>query len=144
MGLIINGERIDDAVLDGEFSGIKSYFESLGNVSCCERNDEFRGYARQNIIARVLLAQEALKTFPPVPATEVEAAIDKLKEEHGGEQRFYQTIGAGPEQLDTIRRDVEMNLRVRNMLEQHAAKEAAPTDDELRAYYDRNIDVYKT
>jgi hypothetical protein len=144
MPLLINGERIDDAVLDSEFSGIKSYFESLGNVSCCERNDEFRGYARQNVIARVLLAQEALTKFPPVPSTQVDEAIDKLKEEHGGEQRFYATIGAGPEQLDTIRRDVEMNLRVRNMLEQFAAKEAAPTDEELRAYYERNIDVYKT
>src|SRR5688572_33494960 len=83
MALAINGERIDDAVLDGEFSGIKAYFESLGNVSCCERNDEFRGYARQNVIARVLLAQEAMRAHPPVPDAEVEEAIAKLKEEHG-------------------------------------------------------------
>ena len=92
MALVINGERIDDAVLDGEFSGIKAYFESLGNVSCCERNDEFRGYARQNVVARVLLAQEAMRAHPPVPDTEIEQAIDKLKEEHGGEQRFFSAI----------------------------------------------------
>src|SRR3712207_5131543 len=142
MGLIINGERIDDAVLDGEFSGIKAYFESLGNVSCCERNDEFRGYARQNVIARVLLAQEALRSHPPVPDPEVDGTIEKLKEEHGGEQRFFATIGGGPEQMDVIRRDVEVNLRVRRMLEQLVADDPAPTDAELRAYYDEHVDAY--
>ena len=40
MALLINGERIDDAVIDGEFSGIKAYLESLGNVSCCERDPD--------------------------------------------------------------------------------------------------------
>ena len=144
MALLINGERIDDAVLDGEFSGIKAYFESLGNVSCCERNDEFRGYARQNVIARVLLAQEALRSQPPVPDAEVEAAIAEAEGEHGGEQRFLSSIGAGPEQMDVIRRDVEVNLRVRNMLERLGAGDPPPTDAELRAYYDQHIDAYKT
>src|SRR4051812_33761666 len=135
MALIINGERIDDAVLDGEFSGIKSYFESLGNVSCCERNDEFRGYARQNVIARVLLAQEAMGAYPPVSDEEVEAAIAKLKEEHGGEARFFSSIGATPEQIDMVRRDVEVNLRVRNMLEALVASDPPATEDVLREYY---------
>src|SRR5688572_2757501 len=141
MALAINGERIDDAVLDGEFSGIKAYFESLGNVSCCERNDEFRGYARQNVVARVLLAQEALRAHPPVPEAEVDEAIEKLKEEHGGEQRFFSSIGAGPEQMETIRRDVEVNLRVRNMLERLVANEPPPDEAELRAYYEQHIDA---
>lgn len=144
MPLLINGERIDDAVIDGEFSGIKAYFESLGNVSCCERNDEFRGYARQNVVARVLLAQEALRACPPTPSDQVDEAIAKLKEENGGEERFFQSIGAGADQMDLIRRDVEVNLRVRNMLEQLGDAQSAPTDEDLRAYYDQHIDVYKT
>ena len=144
MALVINGERIDDAVLDGEFSGIKAYFESLGNVSCCERNDEFRGYARENVIARVLLAQEARRNHPPVPDAEVDAALAKLYEENGGEERFYAAIGASPEQLAAVRRDVELNLRVRTMLERATASQAAPDDAELRAYYEQHIDAYKT
>ncbi len=144
MALLINGERIDDAVIDGEFSGIKAYFESLGNVSCCERNDEFRGYARQNIIARVLLSQEALRAHPKVPDDQVEDAINKLKEEHGGEERFFSTIGSGPEQMDVVRRDVEVNLRVRHMLEQLSASDSPPTDAELYRYYEQHLDAYKT
>ena len=144
MALVVNGERIDDAVLDGEFSGIKAYFESLGNVSCCERNDEFRGYARENVVARVLLAQEALRSHPPVADDRVDEAIAKLVEEHGGEQRFAAAFGAGPEQTAVIRRDVETNLRVRTMLERLVASDPAPTDAELRAYYEQHLDAYKT
>jgi hypothetical protein len=40
MGLIINGQRVDDALLGAEFAGIKSYHERQGNVSCCERDEE--------------------------------------------------------------------------------------------------------
>ena len=141
---MINGQQIDDAVLNGEFASIKSYFESLGNVSCCERDPEFRGYARQNIIARVLLSQEAQRALPPVPEGEVEAALDKLKEENGGEQRFLAMLGAAPEQLDLVRRDLEADLRVRRLVERLSDGDADPTDADLRRFYDEHLDYFKT
>jgi parvulin-like peptidyl-prolyl isomerase len=144
LAIVINGQRVEDEVLNAEFSNIKSYFESLGNVSCCERDPEFRGYARENVVARVLLAQEAKRSLPPTPAEEVEAALDKLKEEHGGEQRFLMMIGATSEQLDLVRRDLEADLRVRRMIDDLAAADAEPTEAELRAYYEAHIDAYKT
>jgi hypothetical protein len=142
--ILVNGQRIEDDVLNAEFSNIKSYFESLGNVSCCERDPEFRGYARENVVARVLLAQEAQRALPPTPADEVEAALKKLKEENGGEQRFLMMIGATADQLDLVRRDLEADLRVRRMIDQLAAEDSEPTDVELRAYYEQHIDSYKT
>lgn len=144
MPLVINGQRIDDALVNGEFANIKSYFESLGNVSCCERDPEFRGYARQNIVARVLLNQEAQRALPPTPAEEVEAALDKLKEENGGEQRFLAALGAGPEQLDLVRRDLEADLRVRRLVEGLSAGEPDPAEDDLRRYYESHLDYFKT
>ena len=144
MALVINGQRVGDEVLNAEFSNIKSYFESLGNVSCCERDPEFRGYARENVVARVLLSQEAQRVMAPTPADEVEAALDKLKEEHGGEQRLLMMIGATSEQLDLVRRDLEADLRVRRLMDKLVAGDPEPTDEELRAYYERHIDAYKT
>jgi len=142
--LVINGQRIDDAVLNGEFANIKSYFESLGNVSCCERDPEFRGYARQNIVARVLLAQEAQRALPPTPPDDVEAALEKLKEENGGEQRFLAALGATPDQLDLVRRDLEADLRVRRLVEGLSDGDAEPTDTDLRRFYDEHLDYFKT
>ena len=51
MPLTINGETVDDGLLDAEFSQIKAHFEQQANISCCERDDEFMGYAKDNLIA---------------------------------------------------------------------------------------------
>lgn len=46
MALLINGQRVDESLVSAEFSAIKAYHERLGNVSCCERDPEFRDTAR--------------------------------------------------------------------------------------------------
>jgi parvulin-like peptidyl-prolyl isomerase len=144
MPLIINGQRIEDAIVEGEFSGIKAYHESLGNVSCCERDPEFRATARDNIAARVLLAQEAARSMPPTADAEVDAAIEKLLEEYGGKDWFFMRTGTTEEQLPMVRRDVDVDLRVKHMLDQLADEGAAPTDDELRAHYQQHLKSFMT
>ena len=143
MALLINGQRIEDSVLYSEFSEIKTYFERLGNVSCCERDDEFRGYARQNVIARVLLAQEARRRLPPMPETEVDGAVAKLVEQYGGESCFFTMTGASPEQMPLVRHDVEADLRVRKMMDDLSA-DLNPTDGDLRQFYEQHLDRYMT
>src|SRR6476620_6572178 len=108
MPLIINGQRIDDAIVENEFAGIKAYHESLGNVSCCERDPEFRATARDNIAARVLLSQEAARMLPASAEADVDAAMEKLLEEYGGKDWFFMRTGTTEEQMPLVRRDVDI------------------------------------
>ena len=78
MPLEVNNQVIDDAIIDQEFSTIKAHYESMASISCCERDDEFRGYARDNIIFRALLTQEAKKTIPEPNKEEVDADVNWL------------------------------------------------------------------
>ncbi len=142
MGLMINGQRVDDGLLGAEFAGIKSYHERQGNVSCCERDEEFRGYAKQNVIARVLLTQEAMNSTPAPASEEVEKAFEKLKEEHGGEKRFYVNIGATADQADQIRNDISINLRVEKMIDGLCAEMAGPGDEEMKDFYQQHLSVF--
>jgi parvulin-like peptidyl-prolyl isomerase len=144
MPLIVNGQRIEDAVIDSEFAGIKAYHENLGNVSCCERDPEFRGMARQNVIARVLLSQEAGRRIEPTPDAEVDAAVDKLKEEYGGEQWFFARTGLTPETIHLLRHDVDLDLRVRRMMDRLADEDGPPGDETLRRHYAQHLDAFKT
>lgn len=144
MPLIINGQRIDDAIIDGEFSGIKAYHESLGNVSCCERDPEFRATAKDNISARVLLAQEAARSQPPSPDADIDAAMEKLMGEYGGKEWFFMRTGTSEEQLPLVRRDVDIDLRVKRMLDGLADEGPEPTEAELRAHYEQNIAFFMT
>lgn len=143
MPLIINSQRIDDAILQSEFSEIKTYFERLGNVSCCERDEEFRGYARQNVIARVLLAQEAKRKIEPTPEAEVDAAVAKVIQQYGGEVQFYAATGASPSHMHLVRHDVEADLRVKRLMDELSA-DIVTTDAELRQFYDQHLDRFMT
>jgi hypothetical protein len=144
MPLIVNGQRIEDAVIDSEFAGIKAYHENLGNVSCCERDPEFRGMARQNVVARVLLSQEAGRRLEPSPDAEVDAAVEKLKEEYGGEQWFFARTGLTPETMHLVRHDVDLDLRVRRMMERLADEDGVPSDETLSRYYEQHLEAFKT
>jgi peptidyl-prolyl cis-trans isomerase C len=144
MPLIVNGQRIEDAVLDSEFAGIKAYHENLGNVSCCERDPEFRATARQNVVARVLLSQEAGRRMEPTADAEVDAAVEKLKEEYGGEQWFFARTGLTPETMHLVRHDVDLDLRVRRMMERLADEDGPAPDGTLRRHYEQHLEAFKT
>lgn len=144
MPLLINGQRIDDAIVESEFSSIKAYHESLGNVSCCERDPEFRATARDNIAARVLIAQEAARAMLPTPDADVDAALDKLIDEYGGREWFLMRTGATEEQIPLVRRDIDVDLRVKRMLDGLADDGPAPTDDDLLAHYQANLKSFMT
>jgi parvulin-like peptidyl-prolyl isomerase len=145
LALVINGQRVDDGLLGSEFASIKSYYESLGNVSCCERDPEFRQYARENVTARVLLTQEALRNREHVAEADVEATIEQLQQQHGGEAQFLAAFGATPDDWPQIRRDLEVELRVKRMVDDLITDDAAGLDDAaLRAYYDAHLDRFMT
>lgn len=141
MALKINGQIVDDSTLYAEFSNVKSYFERMGNVSCCERDDEFRGYAKENVIARVLLAQHAERTVAEPSAGDVNTAFDQLKQEHGGEAAFYAAIGATVDQTDLVRRDLGLNLRIDRLIQQLDG-EQEPSDKDLHRFYEENISAF--
>jgi hypothetical protein len=142
--LKINGQSVEDGIVEAEFAQIKSYFEQMGNVSCCERDDEFRGYARDNIIGRVLLLQESSRRIAALPVAEVDAAMAQLEQAHGGQQALLGALGAMPDQLDLVRKDVEADLRLRKMIDALCQQHNAPDETILRKYYQDHLDAFLT
>ncbi|MBX7212182.1 MAG: peptidyl-prolyl cis-trans isomerase [Verrucomicrobiaceae bacterium] len=142
MALIINGEQIDDEIIEAEFRQIKGHYERTLQVACCERDPEFRGKAKDNVTSRALLNQEALKRVPRVEDADVSARLEKLVAAAGGEARFYMNIGMTPDDEAVVRSNVANGARLDKMLQEVYAPEPAPTDAELRAYYDEHIQQF--
>src|SRR6187401_3435217 len=116
MPLTINGESIPDELIADEFQVIKSHYERMGRVSCCERDAEFRGYAKDNIVARVLLNQEAERRFPDIGEDDITAAVENLIAGHGGRETFFANVGLLPDQEHLVRDDVRSGLRMDKLL----------------------------
>ncbi|MFP6874949.1 MAG: peptidylprolyl isomerase [Verrucomicrobiales bacterium] len=139
MPLKINGESVDNALLDAEFSQIKAHFERQANVSCCERDDEFMGYAKDNIIARVLLSQKALEVIDEPGSDAVDARLDTLKKEYGSNEEFYFKLGISEGQEDEIRGDIAGSIRVDSLISRIVGELPSPGKKQLRGHYEENI-----
>lgn len=144
MALIINGETIDDEIIEAEFRHIKGHFERTLQVSCCERDPEFRGMAKDNIISRALLGQESRRRFPEVSEDDVTARLSKLIEEAGGEDQFYLSIGVPVKDASLVRDNVAGGVRLDKTLQEVYAPEPVPTEADLRACYETNLKHYMT
>ena len=144
MAFLINGKEIDDMVLEEEFDGIKEHHERLGEVVCCDRDDEFREQAKINVINRTLLHAESLKKLGEAPKEEIDEAIEQLKEDHGGEEAFFANIGMSPDQMDDIRDKVGTTISVDNLLRQEVGEDPEVTDEALKQFYEDNIENFMT
>ncbi len=144
MALIINGEEIDDEVIEGEFRNVKGHYERTLQVACCERDQEFRGYAKDNLISRVLLNQESLKRFPTISEEDVTSRLQKLIEEAGGETQFYMNIGMPYKDEAVVRENVKGGVRLDKMLGDIYGADPDFSEEELRAAYERDLPLYMT
>jgi parvulin-like peptidyl-prolyl isomerase len=89
-----------------------------------------------------LLTQEAQRTIPEPEVQEVARAFDKLKEEHGGGDQFYASMGLSPEQDGLIQRDLSVNLQVESLRDSACQSIPAPTEAECRAYYESHTQQF--
>jgi parvulin-like peptidyl-prolyl isomerase len=142
--LLVNGETVAPDLIEGEFRAIKSQAESLGNMSCCERDPEFRALARDNVVARVLLNQESQRRALAVTEEEIEAALGRIEEEHGGREALLTQLGLHPCQITEVKADIANGLRVEKTLRACLGPLPEPTETEVRAYYDAHLDEYLT
>ena len=142
MGYVINGQKIEDSVLEDEFESIKEHYQSMGEVVCCDRDEEFWKYARENVINRTLLEQESNKRFGEVADADVDARFEELKTEHGGEQEFYDNTGFNLGDKKVIWQKLKSSLTVDRLLSEELEDEREPTEEDLTKYYEDHIDEY--
>lgn len=142
MPLTINAESIPDELLEEEFQAIKSHYERMGAMSCCERDSEFRGYARDNVIARVLLNQAAEKEFPVIAEAEISAALDRVVTEHGGIEEVCQKLGVESINDPGLIQDIKSSVRMDKIFARIWGDEVAPTEAELREFMGKHQQDY--
>jgi parvulin-like peptidyl-prolyl isomerase len=144
MPLIINGEEIDEDIVEAEFRQVKGHYERTLQVACCERDPEFRGYAKDNIISRTLLNQASHARFPDVCEDEVTARLQKLIAEAGGESQFYMSIGLVAKDEPAIRPNIANGVRLDKTLAEVYQPEPEFSTDEQRSWFEAHLDLFMT
>ena len=98
--------------------------------------------AKENVIRRLLIAQEADKAVPKLSDNEIDLAIRQLKKEMGGEAQFYAHYGILPNQEDMIRPSIDQSVRVDKHVRSICGNLEPEGDDVLIQFYQDNINKW--
>ena len=142
MAFIINGAHIGDDVIEDEFESLKEHYQRLGEVVCCDRDVELRTYAKENVVNRTLLEQESVKRFGEIDDATVEARFEALKEEHGGDQNFYDNTGFNRGDRNVILAKLKSSLTVDRLLAAEVAVPDQASEEELERHYQDNLERF--
>jgi len=133
--ITVNGLEVAQATIDEEERDLRRRYQEAGES---KTDEEILADATENAIERVLLRQEALKTIDRIPRKEVEKAFNKVLREHGGRKAFYERYPLSEEDEENVRADLANRIRVERFISQVTDDVAAPTEEEIAAFYEKN------
>jgi parvulin-like peptidyl-prolyl isomerase len=143
MALIVNGEKIDDSVIQREFERLRPDYERVFKDQPKEDNEQqLLEWSRENVIERVLINQYAKKHGQAMPQEQIEAAFEKMKKQ-------YQDLGQSTEKLTAdqekkIKQEIELQLKAEQILHDVCKNITDPSDEEARKFYNENKERFRT
>jgi parvulin-like peptidyl-prolyl isomerase len=128
MEIILNGERIPQQACEQEVQRV------LREAPHLER-PQAEARARESLIARGLLRQNAFNSGIGVTSEDVDAEYRRLVEGYGGEAQFYTQMGLSRKQHEKrLRRDIQERLRVDRFVADLTRDLPAPTEEAVEDY----------
>jgi hypothetical protein len=140
MTWFVNGEPIDDAAVREEARMMRPrYTEAVTDMDPVEAEMQLREWARENVIERILLRQQALADPEPVPADVIVRGVEAVRTEAGGQ------VGCGTRTSDEdVRAQVETQYRIERLLQSVQGNIAKPRSKDVGDFYKKNKDRFWT
>lgn len=140
MALRINGELIDDNAIREEERLIRPrMLEELTDLTPFELEARVKQWARENIIERIALRQEAMKDTEPIPEGVIENMMKEIREQTPGESGCVFPFGD-----DQLHEELTARHRTEKLLTKITAKVGAPKNKDISDYYVKNKAQFAT
>ncbi len=133
----------DEEITEEEISAARQQLEmqqqeQSGPATGDAWEDDPEKYAKDAVIARVLVKQEAQRRSAEVPKKALEEAIEEMKGQYGGEEEFQKQLESANLKEEDITRDIELSLRVDKLLDDVCKDLRDPSEEEMRQHYDEH------
>lgn len=140
MALRINGEAIEDNVITEEERLIRPRLvEEMGQANPFEVEARVKQWARENIVERTVLRQEALRDTEPIPEGVIESMMSEIREQSPGESGCVFPFGD-----DKLHHELVVRYRVEKLLGKVTGKVAPPKNKDISDYYLKNKEEFAT
>ncbi|MBL7107647.1 MAG: peptidylprolyl isomerase, partial [Phycisphaerae bacterium] len=138
MAILINGERIEDFVIEQESEHLRPEYErTFADMDKDKREKQLMEWSRENVIERVLINQEAAAKIDTVTGEDVDAAFEQLKSQQADK-------GAALDEKTTekVKQGIASGLRVERLLEQVAGDVDQPNEEQIEKFYSDNKEKF--
>jgi len=136
----VNGELLDETAVRDEARMMRpQHHEAFSTMDPIEAEMQLKEWARENVIEKMLLRQEALADPEPVPGEIGQQAVEAARSEAGG------LVGSGTRTSDEeIRSQAELDFRMQRLLQRIQAGGKPPGEKEINAWYKSHREEYRT
>lgn len=135
----VNGQDVKKA----DFEMLLRNMELSQGPIPAERRDEILRGALDRLITYTVLQQEAKARNITVADNEVDEQLKTMQSQFPNESDFKKALEARGMSLERLRADARVDMVITKLLESEVATAAPATDDDVRAFYEKNPDKFK-
>lgn len=134
MALIVNGEKIDEALVTKEYQRLKPHYDSaFKDQSPEEQEKQLYEWSQENVIEMVLLRQYARENGQEVPDGAVELAFKEMLEQYQGPRP---ELNADDEKK--IKADINLQMKIERLFLKITSNLPKPSEKDITDYYEAN------
>jgi peptidyl-prolyl cis-trans isomerase C len=141
--VVVNGATLTQADVDQRLSTRMARFEGMPDSSRPQIEAQLRKMIEEEFIARTLLTAEAKRLELTVSDNEVDAMVEEAKANLPAGMTLADILKA--EQLDEagLREEIRQQLTMKKVIDNAVQAEAEPTEEEIKAFYEDNVEKMK-
>jgi len=137
MAITVNGEKIDDFVIEQEAERLRPEYEQVfEDMPQNEREKQLYDWAKENVVERALLNQQAQQCSEQIPSAVIESALAQL---HSQYPNFEQL---SDEDKRKMREAAELQIKVEHILGRVCRDVPEPSEQAIRNFYDENSEQF--
>ena len=130
----VNGETITKNEFQDRYDQLT---QSLGQQADQVSDARIQQQALQSLVTEEILAQYADKNGIEVSDQEIQARIDQLTQQSGGEEQFKERLSQQNISMEDVRTSVDQQLTRQAIAEDQGTSTGTVSDEEARARYDQ-------
>jgi parvulin-like peptidyl-prolyl isomerase len=146
MALYVNGELVDEIVVDEEADRLRPQYEQVfvsTDTDEIEANEkQLLEWSRENVVERILLRQAAVNAPEPIDPAAVEEQYAQILEQAGGEEEFIKRTGIKPEDIDSVKSDIGSDLKLQRLIKSLTDGVEKPTSKQILREFEDNTERF--
>jgi len=136
----VNGQDVTKEEFEKMIKGAEA---NAGMAVPAERRDVILRQLLDELVLHTLLEQEAKQRGITATDADVDARLGEIRQRFQTQAEFDAALKERGLTLDTIRQEIRRDIGPEKVMNAELAAVPAPTDDEAKAFYAKNLDKFK-